>query len=117
MSILGVSGSTVDGAARLRLEQRGRAGRLNGLTSNLRAPMRIISRLPPTNHWTSLRAKKIWKGQHDFSLLMCFPIVTIILTDVVPVAIIVALSCTNEASSDRDKPEPRCLGCVRGIRR
>ena len=46
MSILGVSGPTADGAARLRLEQRGRVERLNGLTSNLRVPTRpnVINR-------------------------------------------------------------------------
>jgi len=36
VSILRVSGLTADGAARLRLEQRGSVQRLNGLTSNRR---------------------------------------------------------------------------------
>jgi hypothetical protein len=45
VSILGVSGLTADGGERLRLEQRGRVERLNGLTLNLPAPMRTNPQL------------------------------------------------------------------------
>jgi hypothetical protein len=48
VSILGASGPTADGEARLRPEQRGTVERLNGLTSNLRVPTRTKPRLPPT---------------------------------------------------------------------
>jgi hypothetical protein len=64
VSILGVSGPTASGAARLRPEQRGTVERLNGLASNLWAPTALNSRGVPIMHRSEHRVHLAHFSEH-----------------------------------------------------
>jgi hypothetical protein len=75
VSTLVVSAPTADGGERLRLEQRGRVGRLNGCTSNLQAPTRTASYPPqpkpenqePSYKTSALQPAQGWRGTRQAS--------------------------------------------------